>query len=280
METNTLSKTVQTIPLKGMIQIAAFRPKTQLPVTCRPLPDRTGKHWTGQGEHGYYELLSAKEKETLRFIITPDTTFVLEDGKVLKEDDMFDVANWQWLQRHPYLTLDKEKKTSDVVYYVVNPQKEAKAYVDNTAKQDEARPAVRRLSESDRQRVAQALGLNGAHTFAPEQLLQWLLQRATSTPEAVLDTIDPKNRARVSARIFFDNAVRWGIIKREKDGVFYFGGPNGATVGHSDEVAITYLIDPKNVERVKAMKAMLAEKTKVKEVEEKVEEPAETAPTA
>lgn len=254
--------------LTGKLTLAAFNPRTQLPVTCRPCLDKTGRLYTGQGEFGYFENLTEDEKRNLPLVIDYDTSVVLEDGKIIDLDNPIDAANWKWLQKHPYLTLDKEKKTKETAFYVVNPNKEAKMYVDKTAKIDEARPAVRRLAFSDQVKVASSLGLSGAETFAPDQLLSWLLHKCNESPQAVLEAIDPSNKSKVNATIFLREIIKWGVIERLRDGVFYFGGESGVAVGHSDDMVISYLLNPENKERVKAMKNMLVEKTKVGTKEE------------
>lgn len=257
-------KSMTDLPSSGTVTFAAYKPRTQLPVTCRPLVDRTGKLYTGQGEKGYFELLSKDEKENLKFIFDYETTYIIEDGKVLNLDDELDAATWKWLRLHPYVALDKQigETSRDAVFYVINEQKEARAYVDKTARVDEARPAVRKLSYTEQIRIAESLGLGNAKGFTPEQLLSWLLRKCDSTPDAVLAAISPDNKARVNATIFFNKFVQQGIIERMKDGLFYFGGEDGVQLGHNNEMAIEYILKPENAERVRAMKAMLVEKTK------------------
>ena len=267
METQSQTSSTTGLPTSGKITISAFNPKTQLPSTCRPLADKTGKLYTGQGVLGYYENLTEADKKELAEkgipIIDFDTSYILEDGKVVDMSDPIQAGHMKWVWKHPYLATDKSKKTRDSTFYVVNAQKDAKAYVDKTAKTDEARPAVRRLSSADQVKAAEALGLSAAHTFPPDQLLEWLLNKCNTDAVAVLAVINPENSAKVAATRFFKEIERYGVIERMKDGSFYFGGEQGAMIGHSDEVVIAYLLAPENKERARAMKAMLAEKTKV-----------------
>lgn len=269
METLAPSKTET---FKGKITFAAFHPRTQLPVTCRPGMDKSGKIYTGQGKSGYWESLTKDEKDKIDFLVTPTTSYTLEDGKVLDLENPYDAVTWKWLQRHPYLTLERSKRNKDNVFFVVNPQKEAQMYLDTTAKVDEARPAVRKLSSADQARVASALGLHAAETFPPEQLLQWMLQKANTDPQAVLDAINPENRGKVNAKNFLTKAVMFGVIERLKDGLFYFGGEKGINIGHSEDMVIDYLLNPENKDRVRGMQSMLMEKTKTKPAETDFEE--------
>jgi hypothetical protein len=252
------------VPETGKITFVAYNPKTQMPVTCRPMTDQSGKLWTGQGKHGYFEVLSAEEKANLPFIFDYDTSVIIEDGKVLNLDDPYDAAIWKWLRNHPYIALDRREGEGnrDAVYFVANAVKEAKERIDKTAKIDEARPAVRRLSQVDQVRVAKALGLDGAAGFPPEQVLDWLLSKCNTHPETVLATIDPGNKSRVNATVALKDFIKYGAIKREKDGAFYYGGQDGVNLGHTEEMVVDYLLDPNNSERVKTIKARFAEISK------------------
>jgi hypothetical protein len=270
MQSITIMKTEEEVlsmtEENGTITFCAFRPRTQQAVTCRPLQDKSGKLYTGQGVYGYYELLTEDDKRKLPFIFDYETSVVVEEGKVLNLSDPYDAALWKWLKKHPYIALDKSLTGSsrDKVFYVANERKEAKERIDKSAKIDEARPAVRKLSQQDQVRVAKALGLEGAAGFSPEQVLDWLLNKATTSPETVLSTIDPANKAKTNAKVFVKDIVKWNVIERGRDGVFYFGGKDGINLGHTEDMVVDYLISPENAERVKAMRAMLAEKTKTK----------------
>lgn len=267
METKTQLSTTDLSKLKGKITISALKPRTQLPVTARPMTDSRGMLYTGQGEHGYYEMLTEDDKKRLPFVFDYNTAILLEDGKVFDLDNNpYDIGVWKWLATHPYLAPDKfeaENNSGDARFYIVNPQKEASNYLDKTEKTDEARPAVRNLSRKDQERVAEALGLNAPSTFSQPQLLTWLLKKADTDPTSVLDTINPQNKAKVTATIFFKDAVRWKVIERLRDGAFYFGGEKGISLGLTDDMVINYLLNPENVERVKVMKSLLTERTKV-----------------
>lgn len=267
METLEMPRSMTTaIPETGKITLVAYKPRTQLPVTCRPLQDHSGKLYTGQGQHGYYETLNEEEKRKLPFVFDYETAVVVEDGKVLNLDDPYDKAIWRWLRNHPYIAIEKAEGEAnrDAVFYVANAVKEAKERIDQSAKIDEARPAVRKLSQADQVRAAKALGLDGAEGFSPEQVLDWLLAKSNTAPESVLATIDPGNKARTNATNFFRDLVKYHVIERQKDGAFYYGGVDGINVGHSEEMVVSYLLDPKHSEQVKGMKSQFAEKTKQK----------------
>lgn len=249
------------------VTLVAYNPKTQLPLRARPMQDHTGMVWTGQGEHGYYELLTEQEKKELKYVVTPDTSVLLEDGKVFNIDkNPADRINWVWLHKHPYLSLDRDKGDQRVArFYVADAVKDAAARVDSMVDIDEARYQIRKLSQSNLMHVCKTLGLSGAETFTPEQLLDYALAKASSkgTVKAVLEAINPANKAKSMAQIFFNDILKWSVIERGRDGVFYFGGTDGVTLGHSPDMVIEYLLAKENAERVKAMKTMLAEKTKV-----------------
>ena len=114
-------------------------------------------------------------------------------------------------------------------------------------------------------RAAKALGLDGANGFTPEQVLDWLLAKCNTDPETVMATINPGNKARTNATLAFKDFEKYGVIARQKDGAFYFGGVDGINIGHTPDMVIGYLLDPSNAERVKGMLGMLSERTKRKE---------------
>jgi hypothetical protein len=258
------SSMTSAIPETGIITFCAYRPRTQMPVTCRPCTDESGQLYTGQGQFGYFESLSPQEKQNLPWVFDYETSVILEDGKTLNLDNPKDKATWKWLQRHPYIDLERTGNGSsrEKAFYVANAVKEAKIRIDNSAKVDEARPAVRKLSQADQVRVAKALGLDGAQGFSPEQILDWLLSKANTQPEAVLTTIDPGNKGRVNASIAVKDFIKYKVIERLKDGAFYFGGAEGVNLGHNEDMVVNYLLDPVNSERVKGMKSVFADRSK------------------
>jgi hypothetical protein len=248
------------------ITLVAYSPKTQLPIKARPMEDSSGMCWTGQGKNGYYDLLTKDEKEDLPYIITRDTHVLLEDGKVLNiETNPVDKANWVWLQKHPYIAVDREAGDQRVArFYVADAEKDAAFRVDDTELVDKARYEVRQLSLEKLTHLAKVLGLGAAESFSQKQILDWVLGKATSkeTVKAVLDAINPENKAKSNATIFFNEIHKWGVIERGKDGVFYFGGENGVNLGINPDQVIGYLLAKENSERVQAMKTMLTEKKK------------------
>lgn len=250
-----------------VITLIAYNPKTQLPLKARPMHDTSGMVFTGQGEHGYYQLLTEEEKKKLNFVVTPDTFVLLEDGKVLNiESNPVDKANWVWLEKHPYLSLDRDKGDQRVArFFVADAEKDAAARVDSTALIDKARYEVRQLSQDALTHVAEVLGLGAAKSFKHTQILDFVLAKASDkmTVTAVIGAINPENKAKSNATIFFNDILKWGVIERAKDGVFYFGGTEGVNLGYTPDTVIEYLLAKENVERVKAMKQMLTERTKV-----------------
>src|SRR5262245_57403349 len=51
--------------------------KTQMPCKVSPCQDSTGKHYTGQGETGYYEDLTEEDKRKLAYVVYPNKHIVI-----------------------------------------------------------------------------------------------------------------------------------------------------------------------------------------------------------
>jgi hypothetical protein len=249
---------------QDLIVFRAFNTKKQQPVTCRPLQDRSGRLYTGQGKQGYYETLTKEEKESLSYIVTPETKVVLSDGLVLDLKDPQHAANWKWLQKHPYLVLDKEKKSSsrDAVYYVENRKKEATARVTTSKLRDKARYLVQfELSLEKLRYVARVLGNSNPDSFTEDEVKDWLLQLCETVPEAIINATNPALSQASDATVLFNELKKWQVIGKQKGGVYKYGGEHGVFLGHTDDKAIEYIMNPANEQNVAAMKAALQTKT-------------------
>lgn len=242
------------------ITLRAFRPRTQQKITLRPCEDRTGKVFTGQGEHGYWETLSEEEKKRLVPLITPETAISVTDGTVLNLSNPIDKANWEWMKKHPYIKLKKDGSFNrDAVFYVDDPVNDAQVRVESTAKIDKARYMVRETSQEKQVFAAEVLGLTSAKSMTPSQVTDWLLSKANEAPVTVMEAINPSNEKRAKATVWFNKAVQWNVIERGRDSIYRFGGDKGTALGYDQDSAIDFLIDPANSEIVKVMKARLTE---------------------
>ena len=261
----------EVLEMTGKIKIAAYNVKGQLPVTCRCFTDDTnGLLYTGQGQSGYFETLDPEEKKKLAFIFDHETKFVLEDGKVINLDNPYEAAIWKWLRIHPFLAVDKVKgeNQKEANFYVVNAKKEAATRIVETEKIDEARYQIRKLTTEKQQELAKAIGLANPQVLSADELTDYLRDKAGTQAGAamILYAIDPSNKARVNAKIFFDRVLKYNVINRASDGAYYFGDPDtGFALGVTEELVLDYLLDSANTERVKMMRASLTEKTKISE---------------
>lgn len=245
------------------IVIRAYNSRNALPVKVRPLQDRTGKLYTGQGKDGYYETLSMEEKQKLNYIITPDTTVVLQDGKEFKMNDPIDAANIKWVMRHAYIAKDfaSGKSSRDAIFYIQDRKAEAKQRVTSAKIKDKARYIVQfNLSLDELKQVAKALGNLSSDTFTELELQDWLLNLCETVPDAVLFHADKQNAKDTDATILFNELERWRIIVKQRGGVYRFGGPDGLYLGHTQEQVIEYLRKPENLETVAAIETELKAK--------------------
>jgi hypothetical protein len=249
--------------IKGQIVIRAYDTKRALPVKIRPMQDRTGKLYTGQGKQGYFESLSHEDKMKMGYIITPDTTIVLQDGKVFDNDDPIDKENLKWILKHPYIAVDfaKGKSSRDAIFYVQDKKKEAETRVTASKTKDKARFIIQfQLSPKELVYVAKALGNLSAEAFTELEIQDWLLNLAELAPEAVLFHADKKNSDETDGQILFNELERWRIIVKHRGGVFRFGGEDGLFLGQNAEQVVAFLRKPENADTVAAIKMDLEAK--------------------
>lgn len=247
------------------ILFRAYRPKTASPVTLQPCEDKTGRLYTGQGARGYFELLTVQEKAELPFIIDHYTKVVITDGKVLDMDNPIDEANWKWIQKHPYIALKKEtgrNSSRSAVYYVEDKLAEASRRVRESEKVDKARIAVREQSTTNRVRTAMILGLVTAKNMEDEEVLDWLLEQSNFIPETVLEAVDPEFAERNSAKIFFNELLKYKVVERQTDGNYKVEGNEGMAIAHTPDLVLDWMLDGANAEYVKILRLRLTERKK------------------
>ncbi len=240
----------------------AYDTKRQLPIRLMPLEDKSGKLYTGQGERGFLEFLTEEERKTFPVIIDRTTTVLISDGKVLDMADPIDEANWRWIQKHPYISLNRTAgmASRDAVYYIDNPEQEAEDRVTKDKLITKAKSMVYQASNVKKTALSKALGNPGADSMSIERVEDWLANRALTIPETIITLLDPKATARVTAMTLFEDLKRNRIVTRH-GGEWRHGGPDGTPIGHSDELVIGYIMDKKNEEQIFIMSNVLKEKT-------------------
>ena len=241
----------------------ALRPKTQQGVRVSPCMNKNGKLFTGQGETGFYEDLTPEDKKKFAYVIDYNTTILIEDGKILRiATDKSDADNWKWIQKHPYIIVDREKASSnrDAVFCVENLARDAEVRVSRDRKITMAKAKIYEASTSGLLLAAKTLNHPKPESFTPDMMIDWLVIKAEKEPELVSAALEDKNKSKNNATSFFNELKRRDIVVSYK-GIFKYGDDKGITLGHSEESAIEYLLDKNNLEMVNAMKAALTEKT-------------------
>lgn len=249
------------------IIIKAYSEHTQQPIKISPCEDREagGKLYTGQGKLGYYESLTKREREDLAYLITPATVIILRHGMRLNLDDPVDAANWKWMQRHPWISLERSNRLGkDVRFYVEDLQKEAEDRLVKSKPVTEARYLIE-IKASPQQLInaARALGHPSPESFNISVIQDWLVNRASGNDgrdaKLVLKCLSPDGDGSVNARILASELKQYAIITKERGGVFKFGGPGGIFIGRNEDDVNAYLLSNENVENVAAMKSALKE---------------------
>lgn len=260
------------------ILIKAFRPKTQLPVKCSPCEDMTGKLFTGQGKHGYYETLTEEEKRNLHLVVTNNTVMIITHDMVLRvadrdekgntkdepgvDYDIIDDIHWQWLKRHPYLAMTRKDRNRDTSFYVENLEIEAEHDLKVSKPITKARYLIEyEASASQLITAAKALGYPAPESQKVSVLQKWLREYAETDSgrlvEAVLKVLSPDNNAFTNAKVLFEDLKKAGIVAKHAGNVWKYGGDRGTFLGRSESAVVDYIMDNENKENVLAMKDSL-----------------------
>lgn len=253
------------MPQNGVITFYAFS-KNQMPVTIRPMVwSKNGLLYTGQGKHGFYELLTEEERRSLPFLFTPETAFVLQDRKTLDLDNNpYEAALWKWVQHSPYISPSREYFSSEARFFIYSPKRDAEIYVKSTEEVDNARYNIRNISYEKLSKICEALGLYRADTYTHTQLLDWALHEATDPKKAKLFNLlmGEHAEARLNAMVFMERLLKNNILTKDHTGYYYGTKEAGKFLGLTKDEVIDYMLDKNNVGEVKVMKVTLAEKTK------------------
>lgn len=242
------------------IVFRAYDSKRQLPIRLMPLEDKSGKLYTGQGERGFLEFLTEEERKSFPVIIDRSTTILISEGKVLDMGDPIDAANWKWIQKHPYISLNRRAgmASRDAVYYIDNPEQEAEERVTADRLITNAKSKIYQASNVKKTALAKALGNPGADSMSIERVEDWLARRAMKVPETIITLLDPKSTAKVTAMTLFRDMERGRVITRHA-GEWRYGGPDGTPLGHNEEQVVAYIMDKGNEEQVFIMSNTLKE---------------------
>jgi hypothetical protein len=249
-----------------VIVFRAFRPKTQQPAKVSPLPVKAegGKHYTGQGETGFYENLSPQEKEKMSHVITPETIYEIHDGKALKLDNPIDAADWKWIQKHPYISTDrgKDRASRIAVFYVEDKAREATAEITKDKVTNSAKNAMYNSSREELDIAAKALGHPSPEGFSEVEVQKYIVSMIDATPQTVIDIFKPENKGTTNVRSLLSDYLRHNIVVKSR-GAYFYGGEHGTHIGRSEQAVVDFLMDPTNAALVDAMTAQMDEINKV-----------------
>ena len=247
----------------GRVVFRAKNVKRQQKVVVTPLTDHTGNLYTGQGPHGYFELLTQKDREALDIgiVFDHDTKYTVENGKVLNLENPLDAARWKWIQLHPYIGMAEKdcNKGSEAVYYVDNPEKQAGERVSRDKIITKVKTYVYNATNDKAIAVAKAVGLNGAEGLKRDQIDDWLVIQCESHPQVVESLFDKSSADRVTALGLVKEMVTYNVLKQFGT-VYKFGGQNGVTVGNSEDEAANFIMNTKNEDTVLSMQLQLDER--------------------
>lgn len=244
----------------GKIVFRAVNTKRQQAIKIGPLQDKTGKLFTGQGELGYFESLTPKDKDQLGVVFDHSTVYTVEDGKVLDLDDPYDRALWQWIKKHPYIGATREECSinRDAVFYIDNPEKKAKDYVSKDKKIVKTKTLIYNAPAEQQVAVAKALGLVGSEGQKPVRIEEWLILKAESMPDTITELLSPDKAGYTTALGMLNEMLTYNVIKRFGT-VYKYGGREGIDLGTSEDQVAQWLTDTKHEDTVLTMQYALDE---------------------
>lgn len=249
-----------------VIVFRAYRPKTQQPIKVSPVGSLKagGKHFTGQGEKGFYENLTPKEKEEMAYVITPQTVVQIHDGKALHiTENPIDADNWKWIKKHPYIALDRAdgENSRDAVFYMENKSAEADTVVVKDKLETQAKTAMYDASREELNVAAKALGHPSPEHFSENEVQKYILDIIAATPQSVIDIFKPENKGTTNVRSLLSDYLRHKIVVKSR-GSYFYGGEHGTHLGRSEQAVVDFLMEPTNGGLVDAMTSQLDELNK------------------
>lgn len=246
------------------IILRAYKPKKEPVMVVCPLEDKSGNVYTGQGERGYYELLSEAERREFgdSSIITPDTRVKIMNDYTLDMDNPIQAANWKWMKKHPYIDMVKQDSPSkDAVFYVYDRQVEAHNAMSRVKRMTKLMNSVFEMSLVEKRNFAEALGLGDSAGLSEDEVELWIEQKANgslSTVEDLLKTKDTDGNSLINANKLYHEAMNKGIIKRYQGSWIRYGGEQGQILGRNEESVIQFLLNTENADMVTAIRADIA----------------------
>lgn len=241
------------------IVFRAYDKRRQQPVKVSPLYHRDkGGIYTGQGEYGIYELLTEEEKKKLPYLVTPSTVVSIHDGKAFDLNKPADKINWEWVQYHPYIALDREKGHSsrDVAFYVENKRKESSERINRDKLMTKAKMALYDASLADQKLVAKAYGMVSPDSFSEEEIQAFILNVIESSPGSVVDAFSPGEKGRVHIMAMLKDLLRHRVVVLAK-GSYFHQSPSGVFLGKTEQAVVDFFNDPENSSLLDSMEEQL-----------------------
>lgn len=246
------------------IILRAYHPSKNPEVVVCPLPERgSGNTFTGQGKHGYYELMTPKEKEELgnQRLITPQTKIKITNDHPLDMRNPVDKANWEWMKKHPYIDVERlDTPSRDAVFYVHNKEAEAQKRVTRNKRIVSVMGQIYSMSSTEKKLLAESLYLGDASGFSDAEIEDYLelqVKEKLSHVEKILVNKKENGNDELAAMKLYNEATNKGIIKKHRGGYIKYGGSDGLSLGRDQETCVQYLMDSQNEDTVVAIRGDL-----------------------
>jgi desulfoferrodoxin (superoxide reductase-like protein) len=235
------------------IELKAYQPKRNPELVARPVQNEFGYLVTGQGKEGVFELLSEAEKKKLPFVVQNDTAVKLTDGMIMHLDSPKDQINWEWLKKHPYITMTKlATPPKDAAFYVFDPTKNAVERSSREKRRNKVMAQVYDLSETELRALAGALGIGTGSGLLIEQLETYVSDRVNADIASVEKLLG--RRELIAAKFLYFQARNKSIIVKSNGWIKY---GEDLRMGVTDDEAVEFMLLPENEEVVLAIRQSL-----------------------
>lgn len=198
------------------------------------------------------ENLSEEEKRTVKRLVTPETSRIIEDGSTFDLSDETDKTDWEWIKVLPEIVESREKAHEEprALFYIEDLDRDIQVRI---KKADLIFQALKLVSESSDFKKNEICRLMGQDTryFRPIDVEEYLKERAMNNPA---ELIQKYNDRYYKVRLFLYRLLDAKIIKKDGNNIYKYGE---IILGVNEDAALHWLSDSNNAQFVRQWQMQL-----------------------